>query len=85
MWVEFNFEPVKQLREKSVTLKLSNGLPGRDVSNYVVVQYPGNRILSDHFCYATLLPEEQSWFVKKIMEIVRLSEDFNLNTLFYEE
>ena len=81
-YIEFDFKPAEQIREKSLMLALSNGWPDKSVMDYVVIEYDGNKIIGSHFCYAVLSTDEQNWFTDRILAIIGLPEDFDLSTLF---
>lgn len=83
-YVECNFESANQIREKSLELLLSDGLPGfgKDDSEYVAIHYEGRKIKGSHSYYAALTDEEQNWLTIKMLSVVGLPDDFSINSLF---
>lgn len=81
-YAELSFEPAKQLRERSLELKMSGGWQGNNTASYVAINFESYKIAGNHSYYAILSPEEQKYFTKKIQEIIGLSEDYDFNTLF---
>lgn len=81
-YADFNFELAQQLLEKSLEIVSLTGLPGKDTAEFVAVHYFGYKINGYHFCHAVLSDEEQVWFKEKMLSVIGLPADFDLNTLF---